>query len=101
MTGTLYRRRRVLALGFAAAAVPAGARAFQIQEMPPGIARSYLAACEAPARHAELLAEIDARLEGRALGDAERQRVRAEARCPICGCALAAAQPTPPGDAPF
>ena len=102
----MIKRRRFLGLGMAAGAglaatgMSAGARAFQIQEMPPGTARTYLAACEAPAAHARLLAEIDAQLAGRTLSADEVARLKSEARCPLCGCALAA--PTAPaGDTPF
>ncbi|MCK6450660.1 MAG: hypothetical protein L6R19_07350 [Alphaproteobacteria bacterium] len=95
-------RRRFLGLGMAAGAgLAAGAaRAFQIQEMPPATARAYLAACEAPALHAQLLAEIDAQLAGRTLSADEIARIKSDARCPLCGCALATPAPAT-GDTPF
>lgn len=98
----MIERRRFLGLGVAAGAglAASAARAFQIQEMTPGTARTYLAACEAPSAHARLLAEIDAQLAGRTLSADEIARLKSEARCPLCGCALAA--PTAQtGDTPF
>lgn len=89
-----------MAAGAGLAAASSGARAFQIQEMPPATARSYLAACEAPSLHARLLAEVDAQLAGRKLTPEEVQRLKSETRCPFCGCALASAAP-PSGDLPF
>lgn len=92
-------RRRFLGLGASVATAAAGAgaaRAFQIQEMPVPTARAYRLACEAPADHAQLLAEIDAALQGRRLPPDEVRAIRAAARCPLCGCALvppAAAEP--------
>jgi len=98
-------RRRVLGLGLGAGAagtlLAGTARGFQIQDMPPATERLYRLACEAPARHAQLLAEIDAQLAGRRLGESEIQAIRAKATCPLCGCALAQADPAAiPGDAP-
>jgi len=96
-------RRRLLGLGALAATGVAGGRAalgFQLQEMSAPTARAYQLACEAPAKHAQLLAEIDAQLAGRVLGDGEIAAIKQAARCPLCGCALtAAAGPTTPPQA--
>ncbi|MCC6468241.1 MAG: hypothetical protein IT563_07965 [Alphaproteobacteria bacterium] len=98
-------RRRFLGLGVFAATGTAtlhAAGAFQLQEMNVPTARAYRLACEAPANHAQLLAEIDASLAGRTLTAEETQAIRAAARCPLCGCALvAAAAPIPAANAPF
>ncbi len=56
--------------------------------MPGPQQRQYLLACEAPTKHAQLLAELDAELQGRRLSAAELAAVRQAATCPICGCGL-------------
>jgi hypothetical protein len=89
-------RRRFLGLGACVATGVAGAGAahgFQLQDMSVPTERAYRLACEAPANHAQLLAEIDAQLAGRKLSDAEIARIRNAARCPLCGCPLAASEP--------
>ena len=96
-----YGRRQFFMLGLVAAAgAPATAWAFQIQEMSPSAARAYMTACEAPALHARLLAEVDAQLAGRSLSADEIQRVKSETRCPFCGCPLGAPASSS-GDLPF
>ncbi|MCC7048120.1 MAG: hypothetical protein IT562_15515 [Alphaproteobacteria bacterium] len=98
-------RRRFLGLGVFAAASAAGLRAasgFQLQEMNVPTARAYRLACEAPANHAQLLAEIDAALAGRTLTAEETRAIRAAQRCPLCGCALVAAEaPGSTANAPY
>jgi len=88
--------------GFAAAAAAAPrARALSLEPMPEGMKSSYLAACEAPSLHRQLLAEVDAELAGRGFTRDEIAAVRAAKTCPICGCPLAAAEtpaaPAAPG----
>lgn len=94
-------RRHVLGLGLAALAGARGAAAFQIQDMPVPTARAYRLACEAPANHARLLAEIDAQLAGRRLSDGEIAAIRGRALCPLCGCNLAALGEPLASDRPF
>lgn len=97
-------RRRVLGLGAALATGTAlgtaagSARAFQIEEASPQTRQLYSLACEAPARHVQLLAEIDAQLAGRHLSGADIAAIKARAACPFCGCALVQAEPS--GDKP-
>lgn len=103
-----YPRRRFLGLGatLAAGTVGAGAaRAFEIQDAPPATRDLYRLACEAPAKHVQLLAEIDAQLAGRHLSAPEIASIKAATACPFCGCALADANGAPadhavPGDKP-
>jgi hypothetical protein len=97
-------RRRFLGLGAGIAAGAAGAGAagaFQLQDMPVATERLYRAACEAPTAHARLLAEIDARLAGRALSADEIQAIKTATRCPLCGCALAPPSAPLAGDTSF
>lgn len=97
-------RRRFLcfaasaAAGFAGAGAATRARALSLEPMPAGMKASYLAACEAPSLHRQLLAEIDAQLAGRGLAPEQVAAVKAAQSCPICGCPLAAAEA--PGTAP-
>ena len=92
-----FDRRQLLTLGLAGAAglgvvgVAARAGAFELQKMGPAMARSYLSACETPALHAQMLAEVDAALAGRPLTAQQVAELRTSARCPICGCPLVAA----------
>ena len=89
------RRREFLCFGVAAVAASGSARAFSLQEMAPGTARTYLAACEAPSLHQQLLAELDVKLNGGAITPAEAAAFKTANRCPICGCPL-----TPPSGDP-
>ncbi|MBL8704439.1 MAG: hypothetical protein JNM30_06340 [Rhodospirillales bacterium] len=98
-----FPRRRFLGLGVALAAGATGARVaqgFEIQDAPPATRELYRLACEAPAKHVQLLAEIDAQLAGRHLSAAEIQAIKARATCPLCGCALTQADHAVPGDKP-
>lgn len=101
MKQSSFDRRRVLGLGIGLGigAAAGSARAFQLQEMGPGTERVYRAACEAPALHAQLLAEVDAQLAGRHLSAEEVQAIKASTRCPFCGCALVPASPPLGSDA--
>jgi hypothetical protein len=97
MTQRIGRRRLLCfaasaAAGFAGAAAATRARALSLEPMPEAMKSSYLAACEAPSLHLRLLAEIDAKLAGRELTAAQIAAVRAESRCPLCGCPLVAAE---------
>ena len=103
MNRSLLHRRRLLGLGYALAAGTAlatTARAFEIQEASPGTRALYRLACEAPAKHVQLLAEIDAQLAGRQLSAAEIQAIKDKATCPLCGCALSQADHVLPGGKP-
>ncbi len=108
MSHHAFPRRRFLGIaGLAGASVAAGtAQAFQIQDAPPATRELYRLACEAPSKHLQLLAEIDAQLAGRQLSADDIQAIKARATCPICGCGLAdasGAQTEPhivPGDKP-
>ena len=94
-------RRRFLCLGAAAglglAATPAAA--LSLEAMTDSVKSSYLAACEAPSLHAELLAEIDAKLGGGGLTREQVAAVKAANRCPLCGCPLVEADLSAPGAA--
>ena len=110
MTAMRFDRRRFLALGAALGAttgIAAGvaatrAHALELQTMSPDLQRTYLSACEVPAKHAAMLAEVDAALAGQHLSPQRIAELRAASRCPICGCPLVvAAGPAPgPGAAP-
>lgn len=93
-----YPRRLFLGLGAALAtgSVGAGAaRAFEIQDASPATRDLYRLACEAPAKHVQLLAEIDAQLAGRHLSAREIAAIKARTACPFCGCSLAEASEAP------
>lgn len=103
MTCYALPRRRFLGLGTilaASTALATTARAFEIQEAPPATRELYRLACEAPAKHVQLLAEIDAQLTGRNLSANEIQAIKAKATCPLCGCALTQADHAVPGGKP-
>ena len=80
--------------GAGIAAAASGARAFSLQEMTPATVRTYLAACEAPSLHQQLLAEVDAKLRGGEITSAQAAEFKTANRCPICGCPLT----SPSGD---
>jgi len=108
MSQHAHPRRRFLGLGAALASGAVGvgtlgagtARAFEIQDAPPATRDLYRLACEAPAKHVQLLAEIDAQLAGRHLSADDIQAIKARATCPLCGCSLAQADHAVPGDKP-
>lgn len=77
--------------------LPTAALAFRQEEPAPPVAADYVAsACgEAPA-HAALQREVDALFAGRAAPAQLPRRLAALARCPFCGCGLAARE-NPPG----
>jgi hypothetical protein len=87
MTGRIDRRRFlcIAALGLAGAAP---ARALTLEPMPEGARRSYLAACEAPNLHEQLLAELDAKLGGGGFTREQVAAIKIANRCPLCGCPL-------------
>ncbi len=100
-----FPRRRFLGLGVGlgaglAAAGVGPARAFEIQDAPPATRELYRLACEAPAKHVQLLAEIDAQLAGRHLSAQEIASIKAKTTCPLCGCALTQADHAVPGGKP-
>jgi hypothetical protein len=98
-----YPRRHLLGLGIGLATGALGveaARAFEIQDAPPATRDLYRLACEAPAKHVQLLAEIDAQLAGRQLSAQEIAAIKAKTACPFCGCALGLADAGAPGDKP-
>lgn len=102
-----FPRRRFLGLGVGlgaglatGAACIGAARAFEIQDAPPATRELYRLACEAPAKHVQLLAEIDAQLAGRHLSAQEIASIKAKTTCPLCGCALTQADHAAPGDKP-
>ncbi len=87
-------RRRFLCLGVAAGAGLAAQRtnALTLEQMQDGMKRSYLAACESPNLHQQLLAEIDAKLAGGGLTREQIVAIKTSNKCPLCGCPLAEAQ---------
>ncbi len=74
----------VLAVGVAARP----ALALTADTLGPSARASYLNACSQREQdfHKQLVAEVEATLEGRRLTDAEKDRIRATATCPLCGC---------------
>ncbi len=95
-------RRRFLCLGVAAGAGLAAAtraQALTLEPMPDGVKRSYLAACEAPNLHQQLLAEIDAKLAGGGLTREQIVAIKTSNKCPLCGCPLVDALGPAPGAA--
>ena len=86
-------RRLFLTTGASALALaPAASGAFAIIAPSAEVERRYLAACarDERERHRELRRAIEARLEGK--DNDEAAKALAAARCPGCGCSLAAAE---------
>ncbi len=83
-------RRRFLCFGVAAGAgfAAAGTQALTLEPMPEPARQSYLAACEAPGLHQQLLAEIDAKLAGGGLTREQIVAIKTSNKCPLCGCPL-------------
>jgi hypothetical protein len=92
-------RRRFLAstalTGIGLVAAARTGHAFSRQPMNVEEHKAYQNACTGAADpyHAQLVAEAQAELDGR-MSAAEIEQAVAALRCPICGCALSAAQPT-------
>lgn len=91
-------RRRFLCFGVAAGAGLAVTRAnaLTLESMQDGMKRSYLAACESPNLHQQLLAEIDAKLAGGGLTREQIAAIKSSNKCPLCGCPLAEAKALDP-----
>lgn len=84
--------RRSLLACLPAALAPAAAGAFRLEAPTAEIAAEYGAsACAEQQVHAELLAELERRLDGRALPPESQLRLAELTRCPFCGCAVAGA----------
>jgi hypothetical protein len=94
MSQIMHERRRVLLStaawvgGLAAVAANRPARAFQVEEMPPGsaVGRAYVSRCGGSAEHAALIAQLQARLAN------DRSAASMTATCPICGCPVIASR---------
>lgn len=87
-------RRRVLAAAAGlAAAAPAGALAFSVQEPSAAARELYLNACTRRSFHDELIAEVRAILadKGQPVSEAEVRDALRALSCPLCGCPLTAA----------
>lgn len=97
----MVTRRRLLAegvkaaaAGLALAALPKLAAALSLEPMGADATRLMANRCSSDPMHDEILRELEARLDGRALSDAEKTLVRRQlsADCPLCGCRLSLAQ---------
>jgi len=78
------------AIGGAGVTVPAASRAFafSLEQGNAEMQSLYLDHCSANNQyHAELVAELTAKLQGHS--QAEIEAALATARCPICGCLIA------------
>ena len=92
MSEVTYERRRLLlstaawAGGLAAVGAARPARAFQVDEMPPGsaVGRAYASRCGGSAEHTALIAQLRARLAN------DPSAASMTATCPICGCPVIA-----------
>ena len=82
-------RRHLLAAAPLALA-PFGARAFRLETATPALAADYAAACEAPETHEAIRIALDQLMEGRPVPQDIPPRLSALARCPFCGCGVAA-----------
>jgi|APTNR8051073442_1049403.scaffolds.fasta_scaffold05388_3 hypothetical protein len=89
----LGRRTFLRALGVlpAAAAGTAATTAYGLNfEQPAKSVEGLYAAAKScgqkNAYHATLIADVEALLEGRHLPEAERSKILADMRCPMCGC---------------
>lgn len=84
----MQRRRFVAAalgvMGVGMAARPA--RAFRVEnEPPPGVTAALEQARRDAEMHAEILAEVDAKLAAAGTPEETRQTVLARLSCPLCG----------------
>jgi hypothetical protein len=99
MTNRIDRRRFLCVAaasgaGIAAAGLAARrASALTFEQMAEPSRQSYIAACESPGLHRQLLAEIDAKLGGGGLTREQIAAIRTANRCPLCGCPLVEADP--------
>jgi hypothetical protein len=88
----ISRRRFLFSTALAGAGLGAGtAAAFSIEEPGETLRSTYLAAksCSRPdSEHAQLIAEVEALLEGRELPEEARREIMAATICPVCGCAI-------------
>ncbi len=85
------KRRRFLTTatltGIGLAAGPAQAFRLQpIEEADSAVRRDYFGACRRETDHEVLAAELEAILEGKPLPEPDKERIRAKAACPFCGC---------------
>ncbi|NKC31579.1 hypothetical protein [Falsiroseomonas selenitidurans] len=84
-------RRRTLLACLPAALAAAPARAFRLEVPAAAVASDYgAAACPAPGDHAALAADLAGLPPAAPLPPELQGRLLALARCPFCGCALAA-----------
>jgi hypothetical protein len=95
MTSAPLSRRGFLAATSVSVLASGPAGAFSIEPAPPAVKALIQAACEAPALHARLVAELEAALEGRDAVPSERVAALAAAACPVCGCALLSESASP------
>jgi hypothetical protein len=83
-----WSRRRFLAttaLAGSAAALPAAAFGFSLEPADAETSALYLNACSQNSYHAQLLADAQAALAGKAPPE-EIEKAVALVTCPICGC---------------
>lgn len=93
---------RLLAGAGAGAAIAAPLRAvgLSVEAMNADTRDSLALACEVRDRHAELIAELQAMMDGRDPGSFDPDAVQT-VTCPLCGCSLALAPRPDPGAAAF
>ncbi|MBI1775546.1 MAG: hypothetical protein HYR63_09380 [Proteobacteria bacterium] len=69
-------------------AIARPAAALTNDTLSPAAQASYLNACSQREQdfHKQLLAQVEATLDGRRLSQEEKDRIRAATTCPLCGC---------------
>lgn len=90
--GLLTKGSLLAAAGLAGGA--SAARAFSLEEPAAQLIDEYhaarAAACgDSGSYHQQVLADVRALLQGRDLPVEDKQRIEAQATCPLCGCPVA------------
>jgi len=77
-------------LGVAGIGFAKGARAFTVEAAPEPVAQLYAAeraaACQVRTYHAQIVAEVQAALNGTKLTEDEKREQVNSLLCPLCGC---------------